>query len=276
MTQPALAFGVAKRGRHYPYPPVSHDDWPRTRWGTVEPADIPVDALPSVTNVLSVMGKGDGLLYWASEAAIRAMYRDGFPQTVDRAVELHKGAFKNARDNRADAGTRAHSIAERLTSDVALPSSISDEDEAYADAFMAWWHDHTPEPLEIEATLYGDGYAGTADLIASVSHNFSRQVMTVDYKTRGERDEKKLARYGPIYDGTRMQLSALAVCEQVASLSSDGWTLLPAPKSEAAMGVVLFPDGTYATEVLERPDLERWYSAFRGALRAWHGVKGAA
>lgn len=275
MTQPVLSFGVRARGRHYPYPPTDPSGWPRNQWGSVNPQAIPpeVEAWPSVTNILSVSAK-DALKYWAAEQAIRELYQSGvIPLDVERAVWDHKFACNRVSEARAEAGTRAHTIAERLTSDLPLPASLSGEDEAYADAFMAWWTDHTPEPLEVEATVYGDGYAGTADLVASVQEAFGRQVMVVDYKTRGERDEKKLARYGAVYDETRMQLAALAACQHVASEGSDGWELLPLPKVEAAMGVVLFPDGSYATEVLDQSELDRWYGGFMGFLGAWRALK---
>lgn len=274
MTEPALSFKMAKRGRHYPYPPQDHSAWPRNRWGSVAPEDIPAEvmAFPSVTNILRVVDKGDVLLWWAAEMAIRAMYRDGVPQDVERAVALHRGAFRERRDERAESGTRAHTLAEVLTRDLALPSSISEEDEAYADAFMAFWGDFAPEPLEVEATVYGSGYAGTADLIAKVEHNFSRVSAVVDYKTRAKRDHDKIAKYGVLYESTKLQLAALAHAPYVASRGQDGWELLPAPPIDTAFGVVLFPDGSYVAE--EVPELGRWYDAFRGALQLWKGVKG--
>jgi hypothetical protein len=163
VTTPALAVSIRSRGRCYPWLPSDPSGWARNRWGSVDPENIPdgVTMVPSVTNVLSVYSDGgDGLLYWAAEQSIRAMYRDGFPETADRAVELHKGAFRKARQDRADAGTRAHTLAEVLTSDLPLPSSISEEDEQFADAFMAFWAEWEPEPVHTEATVYGETYAG--------------------------------------------------------------------------------------------------------------------
>lgn len=275
MTSPKLAFPLRGRGRHYPYPPQDPSGWPRNQWGSVNPDDVPVEAVPSVTNVLSVCDK-PGLKGWAAEQALRSLYESGhIPLDVERAIQSHKWAFNDVSERRADAGTRAHTLAERLTQDLPLPSSISEEDEAYADAFLKFWSDTNPEPLEVEVTMYGDGYAGTADLIANLTVNFSRGPRVVDYKTRGVRpDPKKKARYGLLYDENRMQLAALAHCPQVALEGSEGWELLPAPQLEGAVGVALYPDGTYDLE--EVADLDRWYQGFRGALKLWKGLRGVA
>jgi hypothetical protein len=265
MTSPALSVSIRGRGRMYPWLPQDPSGWKRNRWGSVDVPDIPagVTMYPSVTNVLSGFSDGgDGLLYWAGEQAIRAMYRDGFPAEVDRAVELHRGAFREARDKRAEAGTRAHTLAEALASDLPLPSAISDEDEQFADAFMAFWTDMHPEPLYTEATVYGDGYAGTADLIAMI-----RDVPTVvDYKTRGKREKSP-----KVYDKTRMQLAALATALDVAVPTDDGWHVEPLDVRHE-MAVILYPDGTYHAEEVD--DVWRWKGAFDGLLDVWRFTKG--
>ena len=276
MTTPTLSFGVRTLGRHYPYEPVDPSGWPRNRWGSVDPDNIPdhVDALPSVTNILSVCDK-PALKGWAAERALIELYgSESIPTSLETAVERHKFAFTRYAKQRADAGTRAHTLAERLTADLPLPSSMSDEDAAYADAFMAWWSDHDPSPLNVEATVMDAryGYAGTADLIAEIDG----VPYVVDYKTRAERDDKKLKRYGALYDETKMQLAALSQAEEVAEPVGDGWKLAPNTAAMPAMGVVLFPDGTYVTEVVELSDIEdRWLPAFLGARQLWAGLKGA-
>jgi len=265
MTSPVLSVSVRGKGRMYPWTPQDPSGWARNRWGSVDPDSIPTGVLmcPSVTNVLSVYSDGgDGLLYWAGEQAIRAMYADGFPAEVDRAVELHRGAFRKARDARAEAGTRAHTLAEALASDLELPSGISDEDEQYADAFMQFWTDLQPEPLHTEVTVYGDGYAGTADMIALIG-----DVPTVvDYKTRGKPERK-----ARVYDKTRMQLAGLSAALDVAVPAGDVWTVDPL-YAPSAMAVILYPDGTYHAETVD--DLHRWQGAFRAATDLWHWVKG--
>ena len=266
MTQPALSVPVVRMGRMYPWQPQTPEGWKRNRWGSVNPEDIPdgVQMLPSVTNVLSVYSDGgDGLLYWAAEQSIRAMYADGFPAEVDRAVELHKGAFRKARDARAEAGTRAHTLAEVLTSDLPLPATSSEEDEQYADAFMQFWADMQPEPVFTEATCYSEAWAGTADLIAKVAG-----VLTViDYKTRGKPEPKP-----KVYDKTKLQLAGLAAASYVAVETVDGWDVVRLPIVREGMAVILYPDGTYHAETVG--PLSRWIAGFEGAHMLWQTVKG--
>jgi hypothetical protein len=265
VTSPVLSVNVRGKGRMYPWLPQDPSGWPRNRWGSVNPDDVPdmVTMYPSVTNVLSVYSDGgDGLLYWAGEQAIRAMYADGFPADVDRAVELHRGAFRKARDQRAEAGTRAHTLAEALASDLPLPATISDEDERFADAFMAFWTEVEPEPLHTEVTLYGDGYAGTADMVAMIGD----RITVVDYKTRGKPESK-----ARVYDKTRMQLCALATTLDMAVATDDGWHTDYVQPMEA-MAVILYPDGTFHAEAVE--DIYRWKGAFDAAVDMWRWTKG--
>lgn len=109
-------------------------------------------------------------MYWAAEQALRAAYEGGWPPTPDEAVDRYKGAFRKTRDERAEAGTRAHTIAERLADDLPLPADLSEEDEAYADAYLAFWSDHDPVDWKTEVTVADDccGYAGTADLYCEI------------------------------------------------------------------------------------------------------------
>jgi hypothetical protein len=273
MTTPVLSVGLRGRGRHYPFPPADPGQWPKNRWGSLDPESLPEghEFLPSVTNVLSVIDK-PALKYWAAEMAIREMHGNSY-RDVEAAIRAHKNACDRASKKRADSGTRAHTLADRLTQDLELPSSISDEDEAYADAFLAFWSDHNPVPRAVEATLYGDGYAGTADLIAEVEFNFGSGLAVIDYKTRGVRDDEKIARYGVLYDENRLQLAALACTTSLATPHEDGWFLQNHDGLPRAAGVVLFPDGTYKIEEVDQ--LDRRYAAFRGALELWKGTKAA-
>lgn len=278
MTHPALAFGIRGKGRHYPWPVRDISDLPRNQWGSVNPEDIPSDLhpLPSVTNTLNVLSK-PALKGWAAEQALRSLYQsDAIPTDVEAAIQQHKYAYNRTATERADAGTRAHTIAERLTDDLPLPAELSEEDEAYADAFLNFWTDHDPHPQYVEATVYNPevGYAGTGDLIAVTNE---RPVL-IDYKTRGERpSERKLKKWGLLYDENRAQLAALAMAPLVAIRDDDGgWRTIESPPIREAWGVVLLPDGGYLTESLDLDDLSRWFGVFCGALQAWRGLNGEA
>lgn len=274
MTKPQLAYNVRGRGRNYPFPPTDLSDLPLNRWGSLDPETIPDDVtmLPSVTNILGDALAKHGLLYWSSEQSIRAGYQDGWPADVEEAVSRYKGAFRKARDKRADAGTRAHTLAERLTTDQPLPSSVSDEDAAFADAFMQFWADHDPYPIFVEATVANPkyGYAGTADLFADIDG----KTVVLDYKTRGEPPKKK--KRSVLYDENRAQLAALAEAYWRYEFKDGKWRSFPVPWVDEGWGVVLYPDGTYDTEVLDADELARCFEGFKGCIQTWTWLKGAA
>lgn len=117
------------------------------------------------------------------------------------------------------------------------------------------------------------GYAGTADLFAVIDG----KTVVLDYKTRGKvPDEKRRARFGCLYDETKMQLAALAHAPCVAHQRADGeWAVVDGFDCTEAWGVVLYPDGSYDYEVLDVPEMERWFDCFQGVLRAWRVLKGA-
>lgn len=272
MTPPALAFGIRKRGRHYPWPPQPVDHLPRNQWGSVNPEDIPdnLTPLPSITNALGIIDK-PALLGWAAEQALRDLYETGdLPDDVDEAISRHKYAHNKARNKRADAGTRAHTLAERLTTDQPLPASISDEDAAYADAFMEFWADHQPEPLWVEATVANPdvGYAGTGDLFARIGG----RTVVLDYKTRGRPPKKK--NQPVLYDENRAQLAALADAPYRFVWDDGEWAVDVMPQVDEGWGVVLYPDGAYGVEKLGAGELARCFEGFKGCLQTWRWLKG--
>lgn len=275
MTSPALAFPLRGRGRCYPWPPQDVSGLPLNQWKSVNPENLPdgLTPLPSVTNVLSIVDK-PALKGWAAEQAIRALYAGPMPPTVDEAVEAHKYAFNKVSKERADAGTRAHTIAERLTQDLPLPSDLSEEDEAFGDAYLRFWGDWSPTALHVESTVLNPdvGYAGTADVFL----NIDGKTVVCDYKTRGvQPDEKKRRKFGLLYDETKMQLAALAHAPYLAQQTADGWSCTDTPDCVEAWGVVLYPSGEYDYEVLSLSSMEDWFDCFQGVLRAWRVLKGA-
>ena len=268
MTTPALAFPVKGRGRHYPYLPTDPSVWPRNRWQSVNPEDVPdtVDPFPSVTNILGIIDK-PALKHWSARMALTELYEaDRFPDTLDEAVKAHAGAYARQAKRRADVGTKAHTVAEALTADLPLPASLSEEDAGFADAFMAWWSDYDPEPITTEATVLDvkHRYGGTADLFAVVEGIPT----VVDYKTRGSGKKG-------VYQETWLQLAALASAGEVATPSADGWDLTPQSLTLDGMCVVLSPDGTYQSERVAADVIaDRWMPGFVAARNLWDALKG--
>lgn len=274
MTQPALATSVRKMGRMYPSPKTLFDPsaLPLNRWGSVDPENLPDGAvmLPSVTNVNGVLHKN--LVGYGGEHAIRAGYEEGWPEDVEDAVSKYKWAANKHRDKRAEAGTRAHTLAERLTIDAPLPKHISEEDEKFADAFMAWWTKYDVEPVFTEQTVaWVDptnpqvGYAGTAD---GFGYLRGHEGLTVyDFKSKaGAPDDKKINRYGLGFEENRLQLAALAQAQWRFVCEDGEWTTDVLPVVAGGMVVALYESGEYRTEYIHQDSLVQAGAAFLGLL----------
>jgi hypothetical protein len=95
-------------------------------------------------------------------------------------IDAIKGEAKRRRNLKADAGTFAHLVAEKLVLDGALPllpPALADVDmdgitlhefvEVVSDAFIQWFADYNPEVVMAEAVVFNPvlGVAGKLDLI---------------------------------------------------------------------------------------------------------------
>jgi hypothetical protein len=168
------------------------------------------ELLPSVTNILGVIGK-PALLNWYAkverEMCIEAaanlyedapgtpkMSRVAFVTSLQNRLGKTKAAKKEL-DKAAEIGTQAHALIEwnlrkSLGQEAGPEPRISDKATW---AFMAWedWRRTVNlEPLWIEQTVYNvkHGYAGTLDLVARLDlkdavRDYGRTVAVIDWKT---------------------------------------------------------------------------------------------
>lgn len=88
---------------------------------------------------------------------------DELPEDVDvwNAAEF-------ALNDAANAGTYIHEYIEDYLTGGFPEDPIRDDQYQMVEAFHAWEAEHDIEVLSTERTVYGDGYAGTADLFAKV------------------------------------------------------------------------------------------------------------
>jgi len=227
MTTPALAQNVRGKGRHYQAPDG--------------------ELVPSVTNVLGVLNK-PALPRWAAKmvAEQAVAMRDSLPNLEpEEAVDLLKGAPWRKSGRAADRGTTVHAYLEAKMQGLD-PREISGEAARYRKAADAFLEDWAPEPLHIEMTVFGDGYAGTGDLWATLAGGAA---VVMDYKTSKA-----------IYPEAALQLAALAR----ADVTADG---SPAPTVDQAWVVRIGEDGYEAKCVR---DIDGCYQVFRSLLTAWH------
>lgn len=143
--------------------------------------------VPSVTQVLGVIGNPEGLINWAIRETIKLIDWD----------KRQVGDYTELRDWYADIGTTAHRhmevLLEKGTPDLlteGFDQKLIDAAQNSIGAFELWLERHEVEPLYIEEVLVSDTYelGGTADLIATVDG----VVEVIDFKTGTKLNKHKL------------------------------------------------------------------------------------
>jgi len=145
--------------------------------------------LPGVTTVLGVLDK-PGILQWsmnnmAAHATMHAQeLLDKSEEQSYKSLQYYIGRMKESdfddpvRDLRnssngvlndlAELGTLVHEWIECYLTGSELPEVTRPEQAQMINAFLAWAEEHEIEVYATECTVYGQGYAGTADAFWSV------------------------------------------------------------------------------------------------------------
>ena len=234
MTQPALAENVKGKGRHYRDP----------RSG---------DLVPSVTNIQGALSK-PALPRWAAKVvAEQAWALRGSLAGLEEAeaIDLLKGAPWRSSGRAATRGDSIHDLLERRATG-APDRELEGEARAFASGVDLFLAEHDLEPWHTEVTLFGDGYAGTADFLGL----FDGVPVLLDYKTgKG------------LYAEVGLQLAALAACSVMVV---DG-EVREAPIVEEGVAVLIKPGGY---EVKAIADLASCYRAFAALKAVWEWQNG--
>jgi len=128
--------------------------------------------VPSVTTVLKVLDKGEGLTYWAWNLG---------KQGLD---------YKEVRDSAARVGTLAHSLianhpkgAPGPGSGGYSPAEVTKSEKCMVN-YLKWEKEHSISPVMIETPLISEEFkfGGTPDLLAEYNDEF----ILIDFKTGGE------------------------------------------------------------------------------------------
>lgn len=208
---------------------------------------------PSVTTILNVVNRGEGLLYWAAKTGAEKIREtllahpldprdDDYEFALSEVVRTSRYAFRGTRDAAASKGSAVHD----LVAGIAQPQT--DLERGYlraAERFM----DQQGVTILVHEHTVGDlvaRYAGTLD---GLGHRRGK-VFVVDWKT------------GPrLYPDNARQVAAYAhSTEQMYDVGSVG-----------AVVVKLVDDGTYQYSVVNVPvALEQFW----GALRLFRGIYG--
>jgi len=212
---------------------------------------------PSVTTVLNVVGKGDALKHWAAgEVAKYAVKMKNTWLELDdqAAVDLLKREPLRSLDRAATRGTDVHAVAETFARTGVLPT-WADEINGYVEALRAFFAQHQPTPVLVEATVFNSTikYAGSFDMVCKLPQ-YGDELVILDYKTSKA-----------IYPDVAAQLSAYANGEEY--IGDDG-VARPMPKITRGVAVRFAKDGDY--EVIEC-DIDKGWQYFC-AVRAVHNL----
>jgi hypothetical protein len=200
---------------------------------------------PSVTTVLGTVGKGEALKHWAAaEVAKYAVKNRETWQNLDSqaAVDLLKREPLRFLDRAASRGTDVHALAETFAKTGTMPQ-YADEIGGYVDALIAFFKEHQPEPVLVEATVFDSevGFAGSFDMVCKLPA-FGDGLVILDYKTSKA-----------IYPEVAAQLAAYAHAEQYVT---DDNTVHAMPNIERGVAVRFAANGEY--EVIECDIDEGW------------------
>jgi hypothetical protein len=228
---------------------------------------------PSVTTILEVLSK-PALVYWKGQEVARAILRDpvAFHNEVrngdEYAIKWAMQKSDEQRDRAAKLGSSIHLLADMVSrpSEKAVEGfQVSDEEKPYLEAwraFTAFLEAQGASIVSSEHAVWGDGYAGTYDLIVQMpgQHegqiNWSKsQMWLIDIKTSKG-----------IYPEYALQLAAYGHAAGII-LPNDP-KLYPMPHIDRYAVLHLRPDA-YPQDgyrLIEYPVTEREYFSFISAL----------
>ena len=170
--------------------------------------------LPSVTTILSdVSNSSAPLMQWSSNCCIEWI-KEHCPQfpypfsdtysVLDNYLDNARFAYKEVSKQALEIGSAVHSAIEAYLTIGGSPNppeslsggQIKEFTNAF-NAFLKFEKDHKLESIKMEHKLYGNGYAGTCDLIAKITVNGEHKIFLLDWKTSKD-----------LYRETRIQTAA--------------------------------------------------------------------
>ena len=233
MTSPKYAKHVPGKGRMYVHPVTGEE-------------------VPSVTNCIDVLSK-PALPRWAAKETAQAAWKmrhslDAMGET--EAVDVLKGSPWRNSGRAADRGTSIHDYLEAAADGRHV--ELSGEAWNYKAAADEFLETYRPTIHLTEFSVFGDGYAGTADFLADIDG----RLVVGDYKSSKA-----------LYPEIALQLAAIRYANTV--FGPDG-EFDPMPEVDGCVGVLLTPDGCEVREIDAGPEA---FQAFLACLTAWRWRK---
>jgi hypothetical protein len=236
MSTPALAENVKGKGRHYKHPETGQ-------------------LLPSVTNVLQALSK-PALPRWAAKVVAEqaVAMRDSLPKLdAAEAVDLLKGAPWRTSTRAAARGTSVHEVIEAKLNGMDVAADDTGQVAPWVRSVDKFLAEHEVVPTHTEATLFGDGYAGTCDFVGTIDGAY----VYADWKTGKD-----------LYAEVALQLSALAAAPMLSV--GDGQLAGPMAPPDQLLAVLFTESGYKVKQVQPCPDV------FMALLRVWEWQNGGS
>jgi hypothetical protein len=206
--------------------------------------------VPGVTTILGDGVPKPALINWAANATADAAvnrWDELSSEPPAKRLDLLRKARYEDKDRAANRGTAVHGLAEQLIKGqtVQAPDEIAGHVEAYA----RFLDEFAVEPVHVEFSIasYKHGYAGTGDLIATVTVAGQRKTLLIDLKTN---------RSG-IFGETALQLAAYRYADVLLTgageqpmpqvdgcaavhIRGDGYSLIPVTADEGVFRSFLY------------------------------------
>ena len=216
------------------------------------------EKVPGVTSILGEINKSF-LQFWAAKlvaefavdnfSAYSSLVMNG---QREAAVEVLKGAPRRYTKERADIGSEAHDLFERIAIGEDIGQVHSDL-QPYVDHFNQFLSDFRPQFLMNEETVWSaeHRYAGSFDAIAEIAGD----IVVLDYKTSKA-----------VYEDTALQLAAYKNADFV--LRPDG-SKVPLPEVTHGAVVHITPEGYSVVPMRVDDDVFGHFLALRYGPFEW-------
>ena len=217
------------------------------------------EKVPGVTSILSQLPK-PFLQAWAAKmvaefavdnfGAYSSMVMNGQRQA---AIDVLKGAPRRYTTERADIGTEAHDLFERITLGLAI-GQVHPDMAPYVEHFNQFLDDFSPTFLMSEETVWSDEhrYAGSFDAIAEIGG----ETVVLDYKTSKS-----------VYEETALQLAAYRFADHV--VRPDG-AKVPLPEIDGGAVVHITTEGYSVVPMRVDYDVFQHFLALRYGPFEWN------
>ena len=217
------------------------------------------EKVPGVTSILSQLPK-PFLQAWAAKmvaefavdnfGAYSSMVMNGQRQA---AIDVLKGAPRRYTTERADIGTEAHDLFERITLGLAI-GQVHPDMAPYVEHFNQFLDDFSPTFLMSEETVWSDEhrYAGSFDAIAEIGG----ETVVLDYKTSKS-----------VYEETALQLAAYRFADHV--IRPDG-AKVPLPEVDGGAVVHVTAEGYSVVPMRIDYDVFQHFLALRYGPFEWN------